>query len=85
LQWVELLKETLVKLYRLAVMWDPQDDSKIVELKEAQAAAGDTLLPSRISPFGSDRTARFESVVTRTTAINTIFFRPAKYQEKNHG
>jgi hypothetical protein len=24
--------------------------------------------------FGSDRTARFESVVTRTAAINTIFF-----------
>jgi putative ABC transport system substrate-binding protein len=36
---LELITETFPKLSRIAVFLDPQDTSKIVELKEAQAAA----------------------------------------------
>jgi ABC-type uncharacterized transport system substrate-binding protein len=36
---LELIGETIPKVSRIAVLLDPQDDSKIVELKQAQAAA----------------------------------------------
>jgi ABC-type uncharacterized transport system substrate-binding protein len=36
---LELIGETIPKVSRVAVLLDPQDDSKIVELKQAQAAA----------------------------------------------
>jgi ABC-type uncharacterized transport system substrate-binding protein len=36
---LELVREAFPKVSRVAVLLDPQDDSKIVELKEAQAAA----------------------------------------------
>jgi ABC-type uncharacterized transport system substrate-binding protein len=36
---LELVREAFPKLSRVAVLLDPQDDSKLVELKEAQAAA----------------------------------------------
>jgi putative tryptophan/tyrosine transport system substrate-binding protein len=36
---LELVRETFPKVSRIAVLLDPQDASKIVELKEAQAAA----------------------------------------------
>ena len=36
---LELIGEAIPKVSRIAVLLDPQDDSKIVELKQAQAAA----------------------------------------------
>ncbi len=37
---LELIKDTLPKLSRIAVLYDPSDRAKVVEIKEMQAAAG---------------------------------------------
>ena len=36
---LDLIRETFPKLVRVAALYDPQDESKIVELKEAQVVA----------------------------------------------
>jgi len=69
---LELLKETVPKLSRVAVLWDPQDPGSALQWKESQLPARDLSLQIhslRVSSAEQYEEAFKEAVKARNTAI----------------
>ena len=55
---LELIKETLPRLGRIAVLYDPSDRAKVVEFKEMQAAAGSRRSAHRAANNGNQQSSK---------------------------
>jgi len=62
---LELLKEAIPKLSRVAVLWNPQDASSAQQWKESQAAARE--LGLQLHSMGVSSVGQFESAFKETT------------------
>jgi putative tryptophan/tyrosine transport system substrate-binding protein len=72
---LELLKETVPKLLRVSVLWNPKDLSSVQQWKQSQAAApelGLQLHSMEVSSADRYETAFKEAVKTRSTALAVI-------------
>jgi putative ABC transport system substrate-binding protein len=72
---LELLKETVAKLSRVAVLWDPQNPSSTQEWKESQVAArelGLQLHSMEVSSADKYESALKEATKARSTALSVL-------------
>ena len=83
---LELIKDTLPKLGRIAVLYDPSDRAKVVEFKEMQAAAGSFAVQLQSlevrraedfeGAFKSGNRARAEALIVLPTTVTNTHRRP---------
>jgi putative tryptophan/tyrosine transport system substrate-binding protein len=83
---LELIKETLPRLGRIAVLYDPSDRAKVVEFKEMQAAAGSFAVQLQSlevrrpedfeSAFSAGRRARAEALIVLPTTVTNNHRKP---------
>ncbi len=83
---LELIKDTLPKLGRIGVLYDPSDPAKVVEFKEMQAAAGSfavqlqSLEVRRVEDFEgafkSGSRARAEALIVLPTTLTNTHRKP---------